>query len=442
MKNLFFKNKPLVGLILLALTLGFGAGPAQAAGTAANASIVNVVTVNYSDASGTFDFTQSATSTVTVDLLAAIPTIGAPTPASGGTYNSGTLVPYAFDLYSNANGPDTYDFDLSVGTTADSDFVAGTVDKYIASIYNAAGVPTTYAAGAVTSVNIEIGATVIIAGTAGGTVSIPAGTGTANSIDVGDFVTIGGTIYQATAVNDGTIAAHNTGNNDRDAEIPGSVTLRANDGAGNWTVVPDLSGTVAGTPLSEYYVANVIVTAVADSLLLADANIYFNLDLTSDTDPAATINRDDTQTIFKRDVLTITKTASPTSAQPGDTVTYTVLVAVQGAKATAVEVLDNVPEYTELTTYPGIFATIEKCDLTGIAAGVISYTNCGTPEDISDTTEDEDITLGSGDAAGATYPSALRFFIGAGNSGEAPTPTGGEVKNLEVFKIVYSVDVL
>ena len=443
------------GFLALSLVTFAGNNLAQAE-TAANAKIVNVVRVDYKDASGGSSFTKSATATVTVNLLAAAPTVTAPTPGSGVTVDSGATQTYSFDIYSNANGPDTYDLALSYdGTPADVNYVnnpADTRDKYISSVTDPTGATTVYASGDVSVNDINIGATIIIGDDGGNTVTIPAGTGTANGIDDGDFVIIDGVTYKVGVVNNGTIAAHNTTNNNRDSETHGTVTLfvdTENDQA--WDDVADLSViNLAGFTLSERYVVEVTVTADADSAAAADADIYFNLTLSADgagTPPTpASSSQTDIKTTFTRSQLTITKTADVASAKPGDEITYTVLVALNGSKATSVIVTDAVPEYTTLKVASGDFASIRKCTLGSIGAGpVINYDplTCGTAESISTATDDESATIGSGDAAGSptfAYPSAIRFFIG--NTNDGSSATGGDVLNNEVFEITYTVTIL
>lgn len=132
------QSKPLVSrLATLAAVLAAGGAlvlPETAdANTAANTTVRNTVTVNYADAGATAQPAISDEVDVTVQLVAATPSISIPTdPAQ--TPGDQTIAPsstatYSYALFSNANGPDTYTLSVASsvnagGVTASSNSVA------------------------------------------------------------------------------------------------------------------------------------------------------------------------------------------------------------------------------------------------------------------------------------------------------------------------------
>ena len=73
--------------------------------TAANAVITNTATVNYDDSGGNPQVAIQAVASVTVNLVTAHPTLGAPIDAS---VASGVALDYTYTITNNSNGPDAY----------------------------------------------------------------------------------------------------------------------------------------------------------------------------------------------------------------------------------------------------------------------------------------------------------------------------------------------
>lgn len=428
-------GRTLLGALALVAFVVFATPQAAQAVTAANTTIVNVVKVDYKDASGTSSFTKSATASITINLLAAAPTVGAPSPASGQTVDSGATQTYTLQLYANANGTDTYDLLLADGTTADSDTVSS--DKYIDSITAPDGTLTPLGTGNTTQNNLSIGATVILSDNNGNVVNIPAGT--LNGIAAADFVIIGGTKYKVAGTTAGTAAAHDDVNHDIDAEINGTITLNVDtEGDEAWDDAADFSAVdLAGLVISELYEVDITVTAVADALAATDANLYFNLTLTADSGATPSDSQVDIRTIFSRSDVTITKTANPVSGQPGDIIEYTVTVVVAGAAATEVTVTDAVPAYTTLVSYAGNYDTAET---TGSLDTNFAQIADGTTTDvtISSAVDNETASnVGSGSAANYTEGSVINFYLGSGSDGS----TGGTVAAGTTYTIKYKVQI-
>lgn len=88
--------------------------PATAsANTASNTTLRNTVTVNYADAGGTAQLPETDEVDVVVQLVEATPTLNAPDDQY--IVPTATAV-YAYTVYSNANGPDTYNITVSAPT--------------------------------------------------------------------------------------------------------------------------------------------------------------------------------------------------------------------------------------------------------------------------------------------------------------------------------------
>jgi len=155
------------------------------AGTAANATLRNTVTVDYKNASGTQMAPKTAFVDITVSLKAATPTL---TLVSGAAQNTppNTGIDYTYTLTTNANGPDTYNLSTSVTDMA-TQTTASTVEFRTAAV-GGGSVITALAP-------VTLGATTAAAG-----VAIPATTQTTVTV-LRDNGTYGATVNNI-AVND------------------------------------------------------------------------------------------------------------------------------------------------------------------------------------------------------------------------------------------------
>lgn len=94
-------------LAVLALTALWGAArPVDAeAGTAGNAIVRNTITVNYNDAKGNAQPAVTSAIDITVNTVAAAPTILVMTPTPGSTDGTDTQTSYTLRVRTNSNGP-------------------------------------------------------------------------------------------------------------------------------------------------------------------------------------------------------------------------------------------------------------------------------------------------------------------------------------------------
>jgi uncharacterized repeat protein (TIGR01451 family) len=350
---------------------------ASFADMAANNIIRNTATVSYSDASGTAQDDVSAYVDVTVDLLAATPTLSAPVDQSIDA--SGTAT-YAYSLTTNANGPDEYT--LSVDSVVGSSGISGATATWSS---------TTLTLGAST---LAEDTTIAASGTTVLTVpSDDTDDSAVNSLVAGDTVVINDLVYTVSAVDD-------TNNNN-----PGTSTITVN-GNGTAAVVTN------GDLISERVSVNLIVspgTVVSDT----DENILVEVIV---TDGETTDTEDSTTTTVIVATLSVTKevsvnggsfTSSPIAA-PGATLTYRITVTNSGsASATSVVITDPLPMFT---TYVENSAKFSDVLATAYASAADTLT------DIDDTADDYDFSVTTADnvtyTAGtlASSESAVLYF--------------------------------
>jgi len=329
--NFISKTKQgLLHIASLALVVGLAVALPQAASanTGAGATILNVVTVDYKDASGVTAYAETASSSVTVNLVAAVPTLTAPidqTTTSGGT------VTYTYAITANANGSDTYDI-----TTADVNS-------------NTSGSSTPSVA------TVTLGSSVISAVTAVDTIQIPAGSET--NIAPGDILVINGVDYAVSTVTAGTAASH--ANTPADgvagtttAETPTVIVLIANAAGSNTT--PALTGAVVGLLAAEQQTFTVAVTGTVTGT--GSGTITTTLSVDSASAPTGVPATDVTISTFSGPSLSVTKQVSTDggatfaasgSGAPGSTLTYRITVTNSGSgNATSVVITDPMPAYT------------------------------------------------------------------------------------------------
>ena len=223
-------QKGMLQVAALALVVGLSVAMPQAASanTGAGASILNVVTVNYKDASGITAYAETATSAVTVSLVQSAPAVSAPADQA---VASGATATYTYTVTATANGSDSYPIAATVGATT-----------------NATGTTATPSVASLT-----LGASVITAAPTASTIEIPAGSET--NLAVNDIVVIGGVDYVITAVTPGTQASHaNASPTDGVAgtttpETATVLTLGANVAGSN--TVPAFTAALVGTVAGE-----------------------------------------------------------------------------------------------------------------------------------------------------------------------------------------------
>lgn len=323
----------LLHIASLALVVGLVVAMPQAASanTGAGATILNVVTVNYKDASGVTSYAETATSSVTVTLVVSVPTLTVPVDQNT---TSGGTVTYTYKLTSTANGSDVYDITTPNITS------------------NATGTSTP----SVTSVTL--GSSVITAVTAPDTIEIPAGSET--NLAATDIVVINGNSYVVSSVTPGTTASHVNTPADGVAgtttpEKP-TVIVLAIDAAGS-NVTPALTGMDVGLLAAEQATITVDVTGTVTGT--GSGTITTTLTVDSNSAPTGVPATDATTSAFSGPNLSITKEVSTDggatfaasgSGAPGSTLTYRITVNNSGAgSATSVVITDPMPLYTTYT---------------------------------------------------------------------------------------------
>jgi hypothetical protein len=317
--------------LALVLSLGLFAGTAYA-NTGAGAVILNVAQVDYQDAAAVSNFSATSSASVTVNLVAAAPTITAPADQ---TVASGTGAVYTYTVTGNANGSDIYDVASVFPATTNLD---GTETR----------VPST--------ATVTLGASVITAQPAFNQIVIPAGSGA--NLGVNDIIVIGGVDYEISAVTVGTTPSHT--NNTlatttvgvTTAEVPITITVIANAAGSN--VPPAFAGAEVGTVAAEQQSFTVTVTGT--NLAAGDGTGTVDTTVSSQTVPAQTVT-DTTFTTFQANFVSILKlvrnvtTAGPLGATatgvPTDTLEYQITMSnTSASNATSVTLTDAVPTFT------------------------------------------------------------------------------------------------
>jgi len=315
--------RALVGSFALLALLAFALPQAAQAATSGGAKIYNTVKVTYM--SGALASFASANVSVTVNTVAALPTVTNPT---GITTVAGALVTYNFKLKSNSNGSDTY-------TTS--------------SLIDAAtGISVATGPSVTASVTLWGG---IALGSGAGTITIPNGTQTgltAGVPGVGSIVQIGLTNqYTVTTITPGT-AASTDGSGNLVAELSTTLTLTPIGAA-----PAILAGSVtAGTQVGEFKANALTVTFTTGTptVVGTDGTYATHFTITTSALPIALnyTTAPDVITTVSSPAVTITKIADKANASTGDTITYTITVTNTHATApiNTVTVIDPLPQYT------------------------------------------------------------------------------------------------
>jgi uncharacterized repeat protein (TIGR01451 family) len=308
--------KTFIGGLLLLAFLSIAVRPQTArASTSGGATIYNTVKVTY--LSGSTSLFATANFSVTVNTVAALPTITNP---ANQTTVAGALVTYNYTIKSNSNGVDTYTTSGLTNTPTN--------------ISSATGPSVT------PSVQLWGG---IALGSGTNTITVPFGTITgltANS----STVQILTSTYTVTTITPGAAAYTNASGN-LVAEVSTTLTLALISGT---AITP---GSVApGTQVGEF--KNTLTesfTTGTPTTIGTDGSYATHFAISSVLTPAVTLPTVDVITTVSSPSVTITKTASPAgTVSPGSTITYTITVRNTHATASVsnVLVIDPVPTYT------------------------------------------------------------------------------------------------
>ncbi|GFO58509.1 hypothetical protein GMST_08340 [Geomonas silvestris] len=431
------------GALALVALAPCSAHAAGTQGSAANAKILNVVTVTYYDATGS-NVHQAATSTsvlVALKPTQLTATVVNPFP----NVDSGTTTTSLIALTSNANGPDTYKATWASSTQylVTPTGITGTILTDVTG-----GSSTSYTSGA----DLALGATSIVSvqPAAGGSqvINIPAGS--LNGIVPGSVVVINDTSYKVTATSAGTQAGYtqtgvSTTTGTATAEVLGSITITTDTHGSN--VAPSLAGSLAGMIVGERKYLQLQDTAVVSS---NTNNGVDTVSIVTDTKTGgyATSALNDTATFFFVSVSiekTVANVTSPgaSGGKPGEVLEYTVTVRnASSGNAGKVSIADAVPSYTTLVSGPGAYGT-GTGNLTPSASDKFAVVSDGTNSvDITlnpSDSESQTVVVGYGgtqnNAAVAGTP--ITFFLGSGSS----STLGGTVAASKTYTIKYQVKI-
>ena len=458
----------LASLVLSAATVI--AAPQAEATSGAGGTILNTITVNYKDASGTTSYAASATSSVTINQVKAGLTLsGMPTPAANGktaalpigqTINSGGTVSYIFALTANSNGGDTY----NLGDTNTPNVNMASQSVTWTTVQNNG---STVITGSNPS-SVALGASVIQANTAT-TISIPGGSNLIAKIQTNTagskVLVVNGIDYIVTGISTTGVPASNShvGNvlyntvGNPVTEIPDVITLAANPSGAN--VAPAFTANaLIGSQVGEQILVKVTVTGVVGATVNTPGTVPFTV-TTSDslgTNSIATVTP--IVTTFNASNLQIRKTvrncgqstavgscgAIPYTAaatgNPGDILEYKVEVINAGASsASVVSAQDAVPVYTSLISFTTSTYGDSGTAGTGLGTQYFAQVTDGTTTGslTMQSSDTEVANIGAGDAAGTTANSAIHFFLGSGVSNSA----GGSIAATKTFTILYRMKV-
>lgn len=367
--------RPLTAAVLAAGALA-GAGQAWAT-TAADTTLRNTVTVNYSDAANTPQAPLTAQVDVTVNLVRSSPLLSAPVDQ---TTNSATNAVYSYTLTTTANGIATYNLGTTLAQSAG--ISASTASTSVASL--TLGASTVAAA-----VNIAAAGNTVITVPSDNTADL-----SINGIQGGDTVVIAGQQFSVFSIG-------------ADAASPGTTTITV-VGNGSALVVP------AGTLIAERQSFTMTVdpgpvSGAGDQTITVDTTATDSVDATKTaTDQTITTVRNVNLTPQKL-VRNVTTGAAGTgvpvafngnnyyatgvTGNPGDTLEYLIVVtnAVGAADATNVRISDPLPPFT---TYAPNTMQVEN-------GGVLSAA-------LNDSGADGDAAEFSGNA--------VYFYLGAGGT--------------------------
>ncbi|MBU5612068.1 autotransporter outer membrane beta-barrel domain-containing protein [Geomonas azotofigens] len=451
-------------LAALAISALASAGiPATAsASTTAGTTILNVVTVDYKDASNTTSFSAAFSTSVTVNLVkAGLNVTSAPDSASMpgfnclgiGSYASGGTFSASYALTATANGQDTYK--LSITNTAHN--ASSSSASY--TIVKADGTTQAPATSGVSDLLLN---SAIVVGTSGNdTLLFPGGSlkaGTDGGFAKGDVVVVDyGTSKTAYLVKDvvlghaagysvnGTVASTATGT--ATAEVRDQIVVEAFanvNGIGSAGAAPafNTKAPAVGTVVGEMAIVKIDVSAAAN-LKTTDATVDYQLAVTDSSgnnttyvgsasnSPANTClagNFLATKLEILKQVKNITKNTGygpNATSDPRDVLEYLVTVTNNGGQAIAAAVIDNVPTYTKLVTFQDSYDGTVSTDGTGYFAQVSDGVNTvsltvDASGEVAAQPASPAPTVGFGKAAAVTAGAALNFYLGQDSS-----PTGG-----------------
>jgi len=448
-------------LAITALAAIGSPGSAQAS-TTAGTTILNIVQVNYTDATGTGTVYSAAFSTsVTVNLVKAGLNITSPPNSAAlpsfncladGVYASGDTFTAYYAMTATANGQDLYNLSIS-----DTPIPALTTATAVYSLLDYTGAVTAgpTSAGSTRTLN-----SAIVVGTSGAdTLLFPGGSlkpagvqgGWApNDIVVVDYgatktaylvktVTLGNAKGYSIS---GGVASTSTGSTTPEVLDRVQVQAFANNalgiGSGAAGAAPAFGTTApaTGTVVGQMALVKIDVTAKTNVTGAGnDAHVSYTL-TTTDSSSGNTqyVGTGGSHIcdagIFKTTQLSIIKSVANITnpamtalgtGNPGDILEYTVVVNNPGGQAALTAIADNIPPYTKLVTFPATYGSGPTNNFSGIFATVtdgghsVSLTVDGTTEAAGQPASPAP-TVGFGTAAGVAAGSTLNFYLGQGST--------------------------
>jgi uncharacterized repeat protein (TIGR01451 family) len=309
--------KAFFGSLALLACMAFAQPQVAQAATSGGATIYNTVKVTY--LSGSTALFATANVSITVNTLAALPTVTNP---ANQTTVAGALVNYNYTIKSNSNGVDTYTTSLLTNTP--TNISAATGPSVTATVQLWGG---------------------IALGSGVGTITVPFGSTTGLTAGT-STVQIGVNTYTVSAIALGTAASTN-GSGNLVAEAPATLTLIP---IGASTAIT--AGSVApGTQVGEFKsTLTAALTTGTPTTVGSDGTYSTTFSVSTGALPAVlTLPIPAVITTVSSPAVTITKTASPVgTVNPGGTITYTITVKNTHSTASVsnVTVIDPIPAYT------------------------------------------------------------------------------------------------
>ncbi|WP_224984282.1 hypothetical protein [Geomonas agri] len=449
-------KRNLFAALAVAAMAAAGVPATASASTTAGTTILNVVTVDYKDASNTTSFSAAFSTTVTVNLVKAGLNVSTPpssanyTPAFAcaalGSYASGGTFSALYALTATANGQDTYKVSISNAPhNASTSSATYTVLK-------ADGTVQASATSAASDLMLN---SAIVVGTSGtDTLLFPGGSLKAaadGGFVAGDIVVVDygttKTAYLVKAVTlghaagysvNGPVASTTTGNKTDELRDQIQVEAYTNvNGIGDGGAAPafNTAAPAVGTVVGEMAIVKIDVSAIS-SVKDSDATVDYKLTVTDSSGNNAQYvgsagasctagNFLATKLEILKQVRNFTDNGSfsaTATSDPGKVLEYQVMVTNNGGQATAAAVLDSIPSYTKLVVYKDGYGVGDDTVTTGyfaqISDGVntVNLTTDGTGETQPSTPAP---SVGFGKAAGVTAGLPLNFYLGQGSNASA-----------------------
>ncbi|QWV97653.1 hypothetical protein KP005_20360 [Geomonas nitrogeniifigens] len=455
-------KRNLFAALALSAVAAVGVPATAMASTTAGTTILNVVTVDYKDATNTNSFSAAFSTSVSVNLVKAglnittAPSTANYTPAFScaalGSYASGGTFSAVYAMTATANGQDTYKLNIEQAShNASTSSATYTILKADGNVQAAA---TSAASDLVLNSAIVVGTsgtdTLLFPG--GSLKSAADGGFAAGDIVVVDYgatktaylvknVTLG---HAAGYTVNGAIASTATGKKTDEERDQVQVEAFVNvNGIGNGGTAPAFNTTApaVGTVVGEMAIVKIDVTAVSSAKDL-DASVDYKLTVTDSSanntqyvgsatnSPANTCPAGNflaTKLEILKQVRNFTDNGSfgaTATSDPGKVLEYLVTVTNNGGQANSAAVIDNIPTYTKLVTFQDTYGGTVSTDGTGYFAQIFDGVNTvNLTVDASGEVAAQPLSpapsVGFGKAAAVTAGAALNFYLGQGSSASA-----------------------